>query len=105
MSLANGYIHGLLNNGAGLDHDGDPAPLSNNWSDPIPANIEANNQSTKGTSDGSRFTVAKYTVIVDGLDVAFTRVKLVMNTGEFLGEFDVQSVERLTFVMRTKLTV
>jgi hypothetical protein len=79
--------------------------LSSGWSDPIPANIRANTRNTTGTYTGGRFTVAKYTAIIDGLEFPYTRVRLKTDAGEELGEFDVQNAEKLTFVNRTKITV
>jgi hypothetical protein len=105
MILVNGFVYGLLDSGAGLDQKGDPAPLPSQWSEPEPANIKENTRSTEGTYDGGNFTVARYTVFIDGLGFPYSRVRLTDKQGEELGEFDVQSAQKLTFVNRTKITV
>lgn len=105
MNLVNGFIIGLLDNGAGLDENGDPALLPKVWSDPIPANIQANTQDSRGTNEGGRFTTAQYTVLIHGKSFGFTHARLELECGRDLGEFTVQGVEILKFVERVKITV
>ena len=103
--IVNGSIYGWIENGAGFDENGDPVPSTSQWSQPIPANIQSNSKSTDGSYVGGSFTIASYTIIIDGLEFPYSHVKLVRESGEDLGEFDVQNAEVLKFVERIKITV
>ena len=102
--IVNGFIYGWVENGAGFDQNGDPVPSTSQWSDPIPANVQSNSKSTDGSYVGGTFTIARYTIIIDGLEFPYSHVKLI-KSGKDLGEFDVQNAEILKFVERVKITV
>lgn len=103
--IVNGFLFGLLNSGAGFDQNGDPAPLSKQWSEPIPVNIQTNKRNTEGTYTGGDFTIAQYTILVEGLEFPYRHVMLKTESGKELGKFDVQNAEVLKFVERVKVTV
>ena len=106
MIIPNGYIllYTSLTEG-GIDPEtGYPVEPSGTWGNRIDCQYSANNYDRLGTAGGGHFTVAQFTILVDGtpLDNA-ERLQLYANNGKLIGEYSIKSDEYLEAVDQTKI--
>ena len=106
MIIPNGYISLLsTQTEGGIDPEtGYPIEPSQEWGDMIPCQYSANNYDRLGTAGGGHFTVAQYSILVDGEPLnGAGRLQLYANNSKLLGEYSIKSDEYLEAVDQTKI--
>lgn len=105
MIIPNGYISLSIQTGGGIDPEtGYPVEPSEEWSNKIDCQYSANNYDRLGTAGGGHFTVAQYTILVDGAPLGDAeRLQLYAKNGKLIGEFSIKSDEYLEAVDQTKI--
>lgn len=102
--IINGTIQFGLITGGGLDGNGDPLPVTTNWSDSYGCNIKENFNNLKGSYQDGDFRMSSYQILVDEIpEGKIERVRLVM--GAELGEFRVQGIRPMESVGRVRIVV
>lgn len=94
-------------NGGNLNEYGEVAPISEEWSDGFPCSISTNNDNRRGKYVDGQFRQCSFTILLeDSLNCcdSISRVRLQRGCDN-LGEFQVQSAERLSSVGRIKIIV
>lgn len=100
----NGTLQYQITEGGGLNELGEPVAVRTIWSREISCMIQTNKHSNTGTYQDGKFTVESYEVMIEGMGIDAGRVKL-CRYGKELGEFEVQDVQPLPGVGRTKIIV
>lgn len=106
MIIPNGYILLMITQTeGGIDPEtGYPVEPSETWGDKIDCQYSANNYDRLGTAGGGHFTVAQYTILVDGSPLGDAeRLQLYANGGKLIGEYSIKSDEYLEAVDQTKI--
>ena len=106
MIIPNGYILLLTTQReGGIDPEtGFPVMPSEEWGNKIDCQYSANNYDRLGTAGGGHFTVAQYTILVEGTPLnGAERLQLYANGGKQLGEYSIRSDEYLVAVDQTKI--
>jgi hypothetical protein len=92
MNYPNGTISYKSNSGGGLDDDGNPIAIIDEWTIPQPCHVDTINHNESGRYIGGQFVNSSYNVyipLVQPFD--YKRVKLTQD-GKDLGEFVIQDV-------------
>lgn len=105
MIIANGTITCREEKTGYIDAEtGHPVKLPVTWGCPVPCQWMANTTDRRGVVNGERFTLATYTVLVEG-PFHGERVRLCDPCGRELGEFAVKSEEWLEAVGQTRVII
>ncbi len=105
MIIPNGCISILTEQeGGGIDPEtGFPTEPSASWSEGIPCQYISNDCDRFGTAGGGQFTIAQYTIYVDGPMEEAERLKLTNALGKELGEYAIKNAEYLEAVDQTRI--
>lgn len=99
----NGFIEVLQTTGGGFNN-GDPIPVTEEWSDKIGCHFQKNEDNQGDYKDGE-FTNYAFTVWFDAKDFDVKKVRITNKRNRVLGEFEVQSIDFLDLVNRVKITL
>jgi len=88
MNKENGTLMVKINEGDGIDENGNPIQMSDTFGEPIPCHIKVNSKSNLGKQNGNTFTVASYVILIDEQPFEDGIVKLTQH-GRDLGEHSV----------------
>lgn len=100
--VPNGFVRANVSTGGGFSENGNPVPVVDSWQDKIPCRIQTNNYDKRGKYQDGKFTQCSYLVFVQG-KLYTDKIKLTIDDKET--EFTVQSIEYLSLVGQTKITV
>ena len=104
MIIENGFIQTKSTSGGGLIH-GVPQPVVEAWSDPIPCNIRKSSSDHKGTYTDGKFVRCAATILIEPQEFTAKRIRVTDNTGQELGEYEVQDIQYLHAVEALQLTI
>ena len=102
MIVPNGFIQTCIVSGGGFSSNGNPATITETWSENIPCRIQTNTYDKKGIYKDGKFTQCSYLIFAQK-KLSTSKIKLLFNDTET--EFTVQSIEFLSLVGHTKITV
>jgi len=105
MIIQNGYIKAKVKTGGGIDAStGYPISITETWGDTIPCQYKVNNYSNLGSTNGNKFTIASYEILIEDSSFTAEQIKL-FTDNEDLGEFSIISAEDLSNVGLIKITI
>lgn len=99
----NGTIQLKVKRGGGRDNNGNPIPVSYDWSDPTGClfkRIKHNQIYQEG-----KFDISSYEILIEMQDFQTDRVRLIDNRNNVLGEFEVQDIVFADSSGRVKITL
>ena len=109
MIIQNGFIEVKTKVAGGIDPaTGFPIKAANSaYSAPIPCQYTANSYNQLGRVNGESFTVARYTILIEQPQSAFTaeQIRLSDMDGHVVGEYSVMSAEVLDAVCEVRIIV
>lgn len=103
--MKNGTLQYVKLSGGGIDNEGDPVSIVQEWSDPIDCLIITLKHDKKGSYTDGKFIASAYEIHVDTLPVEMTKVRLTNSRNMDLGTFQVQDLQFLDVVGRLKVIV
>lgn len=107
MIIANGTLEIKSKTAEGIDPaTGFPMKSTEtSWGEPIACQYTANKYNNLGKSNGEHFTVASYSVLIEGQQFNAEQVRLKDSGGKVLGEFSVMSTEPLEAVCELRILI
>lgn len=101
----NGSISIKVEAGIKFDENRKPIQVADSWGDPIQCRFTPNKYSEKGISNGNKFTVASYDILIETQVFSATSIRLTDGSGNVIGEYQVQQIENIPGVGRIRITV
>lgn len=109
MIIQNGTIEAKIKQAGGINHEtGFPVKSTGEAFMPaIPCQYTANQYNQLGRTNGERFTVAAYTILIEQQRTPFTaeQIRLKDMDGNIVGDFSVMSIEPIDAVCQMKILV
>jgi len=102
MIVPNGYIRVSQRSGGGFSENGNPIPVTETWGEKISCRIQTNNYDKRGKYQDGKFVQCSYLIFVQK---KLSTDKIKLSTDNTETEFTVQSIEYLSLVGQTKITV
>ena len=104
----NGFIQYKIVTGGGLDENGNGIPVTETWSELIPANIQNRKYDNLATSkEGSNYVACSYNIIIDLQEHEFVENEVIRVTkkGIAKGDHSVIYAENQNVVNETRILV